>query len=178
GTMHDVAADTMDSSGKPIFKSEIIARGKTSPVTGVEFLKTGDYAFHCSVHPFMKAMLHVTANGTPKTTPPPDTTPPDARMAILDSSIAKVLKRGTLHVKLTANEAARFKLAATSGRTTLAKATVTLKDAGSRTAQMTLTRAARKLLKNATKLPIRLKAAVNDAADNKTAATATRKLKR
>lgn len=177
GASHDVTADAMPD-GKPIFKSEIIDKGKSGPVNGVEFLRTGDYTFHCSLHNFMKGTLHVTANGTPKTAPPPDTTPPDVRMAILDTRIGKVLARKALRVKLTADEAARFKMTAISGRTTLGKATASLAAAGSRTAQITLTKAGRKLFAKSSKLTIKLKAAVNDAANNATAATTTRRLKR
>jgi len=95
---HDVTADKNDSDGKPLFASETIDGGKTAPVKGVEFLTTGDYEFHCSIHPFMTGTIHVTGNGTPKPrTPdnpapnPADTTPPDATVKILDSRISGVL---------------------------------------------------------------------------------------
>src|SRR5204863_7601065 len=90
--LHDVTSDQAGSDGNALFKSETVEGGKSAPVKGVEFLTTGDYAFHCSLHPFMKGTLHVSSNGTPKPrTPdnpapnPSDTSPPDATVKILDS---------------------------------------------------------------------------------------------
>jgi len=78
---HDVTAQGKGPDGKPLFASALTNGGGSNPVSGTEFLTTGDYPFHCSVHPFMTATLKVTANGTPKqrpAAPPPDTTPPSA----------------------------------------------------------------------------------------------------
>src|SRR3954453_8468886 len=104
---HDVTSDANGSDGKALYASETIAGGKSSPVKGVEFLTTGDYGYHCSVHPFMTGTLHVTANGTPKPrTPdnpapnPADTSPPDATVTILDSRISKVLEHRSLRVRV------------------------------------------------------------------------------
>jgi plastocyanin len=182
--MHDVTSDKKDSDGKPLFESETIDGGKSSPVKGVEFLTTGDYPFHCSLHTNMTGTVHVTASGTPKPrTPdnpapnPADSTPPTAGVTILDSSIAKVLKRGTLIVRLTSDEPSRFKLTAKSGKTTIATGTAVLKGT-KRNASISLTKAGKKLLKQAKTATIKLTAQVNDAANNKSAATASRKLKR
>jgi plastocyanin len=182
--MHDVTSEKKGGDGKPLFESETIESGKTSPVKGVEFLTTGDYGFYCSVHPFMTGTVHVTANGTPKPrTPdnpapnPADTTPPTAGVTILDSSIAKVLKRGTLMVRLSSDEPSRFKLTAKSGKTTIAAGTSVLKGT-KRNASISLTKAGKKLLQQAKAATVKLTAQVNDAANNKSAATASRKLKR
>jgi plastocyanin len=179
---HDVTADQNGSDGKALFASETIEGGKTSPVKGVEFLITGDYGFHCSVHPFMKGTLHVTANGTPKPrTPenpapnPADTTPPDATVTILDSRISSVLEHRGLRVRLKADEPARFKLTATSGKTRVALGTFTSK--GARTAKLDLTKSGKKLLFKASTVKLKLSAKVNDAADNKSAASATKTLR-
>jgi plastocyanin len=179
---HDVTADQNGSDGKALFNSETIDPGKTSPVKGVEFLTTGDYGFHCSVHPFMKGTLHVTANGTPKPrTPdnpapnPADTTPPDARVTILDTRISGVLEHRGLRVRLKTDEPARFKLTATSGKTRVALGTVTAK--GGRTAKLSLTKSGKKLLFRASKVKLKLTAKVNDAADNKSTASATKTLR-
>jgi hypothetical protein len=126
----------------------------------------------------------VTANGTPKPrTPdnpapnPADTAPPAASATILDSSIATVLKRGTLLVRLTTDEPSRFKLTAKSGTTTVASGAAVLKGT-KRNAAISLTKAGKKLLKQAKTATIKLTAQVNDAANNKSAATASRKLTR
>ena len=59
GALHDVTADKAGSDGQALFKSDTIETGKTAPVKGVEFLTTGDYTYHCSVHPFMRGAFKV-----------------------------------------------------------------------------------------------------------------------
>jgi plastocyanin len=180
GALHDVTADANGADGKALFKSATIEKGKKAPVTGVEFLTSGDYAFHCSVHTFMKATLHVTANGKPRarpTGPAPDTTPPSGRVSILDARIGPVVQRGALRVRLASDEPARFKVTATVGRSTVAAATLTLKGAR-RDAALRLTSPGRKLLSKARQATIKLSAVVTDGANNRGAAAASRTLKR
>jgi plastocyanin len=180
--MHDVTSDQNGADGNAVFKSELIEGGKSAPVKGVEFLTTGDYKFHCSVHPFMTGTLHVTANGTPKPrTPdnpapnPADTTPPDATVKILDSRISAVLEHRGLRVRLRTDEPARFKLTATSGKTTVAVGTLASK--GARTAKLSLTKKGKQLLFKASTVKLKLAAKVNDAADNRSTAAATKTLR-
>lgn len=180
--LHDVTADQNGSDGNALFKSDTIEGGKTAPVNGVEFLTTGDYKFHCSVHPFMTGTLHVTASGTPKPrTPdnpapnPADTTPPDATVTILDSRISKVLEHRGLRVRLNTDETARFKLTATSGKTKVALGTFSSK--GRRTVKLGLTKAGKKLLSRASTAKLKLTARVNDAADNRSTASAAKTLR-
>jgi plastocyanin len=179
---HDVTADKGGSDGRALFESETIEGGKSVPVERVEFLTTGDYPFHCSVHPFMTGTLHVTANGTPAPrTPenpapnPADTTPPDASVTILDSRISGVLEHRGLRVRLKTDEPARFRLTASSGKTRVALGTVTSK--GSRTAKLSLTKRGKQLLFKASKVKLKLTAKVNDAAANASTASATRILR-
>jgi plastocyanin len=179
---HDVTSDKT-TNGKSIFASETIEGGKTSPVKGVEFLTTGDYPYHCSVHPFMVGTLHVSSAGTPKSPTPDnpapttaDTTPADARVSILDSRISAVLEHRGLRVRLSTNEPSRFKLTAKSGKTTVATGQLTLKG-GKRTTKLALTKSGKKLLFKASTVKLKLSASVNDAADNRSAATATRTLR-
>jgi plastocyanin len=180
--MHDVTSDQNGADGNAVFKSELIEGGKSAPVKGVEFLTTGDYKFHCSVHPFMTGTLHVTANGTPTPrTPdnpapnPADTTPPDATVKILDSRISAVLEHRGLRVRLRTDEPARFKLTATSGKTTIAVGTLASK--GARTAKLPLTKKGKQLLFKASAVKLKLAAKVNDAADNRSTASATKTLR-
>ena len=182
--IHDVTADKDGSDGKALFKSDTIGGGKTAPVNGVEFLTTGDYGFHCSVHPFMTGTIHVTANGTPKprtpTNPAPnpsDTTPPDASVVILDSRISKVLAHHGLRVRLLTNEPARFNLVATSGKTRVADGIVVVKQSAKKDVTLSLTKKGKQLLLRASKVKLKLTAKVNDAADNKAAASAVRVLR-
>jgi plastocyanin len=179
GALHDVTADDTGADGKPLFKSALIEGGKSSPVDGVEYLTSGDYKFHCSVHNFMTGTIHVTANGTPKLRPV-DTTPPTVSVAILDSRIPVVLKRGALKVRATSNEPTRFRFKAVALRKTIATGQATLsKDTRTRTVTISLTATGKRLLRKAKKpVTVKLSAAASDAADNRAAATATRKLKR
>jgi plastocyanin len=182
GVFHDVTSDQNGPRGTAMFQSATIERSKTAPVKGVEFLKTGDYGFHCSVHPFMKGTLHVSAAGTPKTPTPDnpwpgstDTKPPVASVAIRDSRISGVLEHEGVRVRLKANEPARFNLTASSGKTTIAAGIVTVKGA-TRRAKLALTRKGKQLLFMANSVRLRLSAKVNDAGDNRSGATATRRL--
>jgi plastocyanin len=179
---HDVTAKANGSDGKPLFESDTLEGGKSGPVRGVEFLTTGDYPFYCSVHTFMTGTLHVSANGTPKPhTPenpapnPADTTPPDATVLILDSRISGVLEHRGVRVRLGTSEPARFRLSATSGKTTVATGIFVAK--GRRTAKLALTKKGKKLLFTANTVKLRLTAKVNDAADNRSAASARRTLR-
>jgi plastocyanin len=181
--IHDVTSDQNISDGKALFESETVEPGKTAPVTGVEFLTTGDYAFHCSVHPFMKGTLHVTANGTPKPRSPDnpapnpaDKTPPDASVAILDSRISGVLEHRGVRVRLKTDEPTRFKLTATSGKTRVALSTFVVKGK-KRNVKIDLTKKGKQLLFRANSVKLKLAAKVNDAADNRASARATRILR-
>lgn len=181
--IHDVTSDQTGSDGKALFESDTTEPGETAPVKRVEFLTTGDYAFHCSVHPFMKGMLHVTANGTPKQhTPdnpgpsPNDKVPPDASLAILDSRISGVLFHRGVRLRLKTDEPARFKLTAGSGKTRIALGTFVVKTK-KRNVKISLTKKGKHLLFRANSVKLKLTAKVNDAADNRATASATRVLR-
>jgi plastocyanin len=183
GAFHDVTSDKNGADGKPLFVSETIEGGKTASVKGVEFLTTGDYPYRCSVHQFMTGTIHVSSSGTPKTPTPEnpapssaDGTPPKASVTILDSRISDVLEHKGVRVRLKTNEPSRFKLTAKSGKTTVATGTVTVKG-GKRTTKLALTKKGKQLLFKANSVKLKLSAQVNDAADNRSGATATRTLR-
>src|SRR3954447_3440685 len=46
------------------FKSELLAGGESGPVTGVERLTQGTFAFHCSLHSWMRGVLNVGPAGS------------------------------------------------------------------------------------------------------------------
>ena len=87
---HDVVSRDTDASGKPLFSSEVISRGQTTPVNGVEELGPGSYAFYCSIHPQMAGTLAVgselpDADGPPKLTAA--TVPTPSSITAFDGSL-------------------------------------------------------------------------------------------
>jgi hypothetical protein len=80
-----------------------------------------------------------------------------------------------LRVRLKTDEPARFKLTAKSGKTTVALGTFSSK--GSRTVKMSLTKSGKKLLFKASTVKLKLTARVNDAADNRSTASASKTLR-
>src|SRR5882757_1605868 len=65
---HDITSDAA-SGGQPLFSSPLVPPGSEATVDGTQYLTTGSYTFHCSVHPFMKATLIVSSAGSPAPRP-------------------------------------------------------------------------------------------------------------
>ena len=83
---HNVVANDEGADGKPLFASKTIPNGQEAPVEGARRLKTGEYGFICTVHPFMEATLEVTDKGSPlpppgSGSPPPSSSPPSSSPA-------------------------------------------------------------------------------------------------
>src|SRR5207244_10584611 len=133
-------ADAPGPDGKaPLCKSETIkGDGTQVPVVGTQQLKTGTYTFHCSIHFFMTATLHVTDKGTPLPPPgsgggssqqpapqqqpqaAPDTSAPKVHAKLRPTTLRRALRAGGLLVSVTSNELASLKLSAVArvrGRT-------------------------------------------------------------
>jgi hypothetical protein len=87
-----------------------------------------------------------------------------------------VLEHRGVRVRLESNEPARFKITATSGKTKVALGTVVIKGT-KRTAKLDLTKSGKKLLFKRSTVKLKLTAKVNDAADNRSSASATRVLR-
>jgi hypothetical protein len=91
---HSVFSD--DSlGGFKLFRSKVIGPGTTTPINGTQYLTAGDYAFHCSVHPGMKAALHVTNAGTPVARP-------EIEVTIKTTRIHKAFRRRGVRVQVDA----------------------------------------------------------------------------
>ena len=67
-----LAGHDLDSDKPGLFGSPVVSTGKSSPVTGVQSLPPGTYAFHCSLHSWMHGELTVTSAQTPGPIQPPD----------------------------------------------------------------------------------------------------------
>src|SRR4051812_15705721 len=78
---HNVTATASGPDGKPLFASATIGNGEQAPVVGADRLKTGEYDFICTIHPFMQATLKVSANGTPAGSEAPSPAPSPAQPA-------------------------------------------------------------------------------------------------
>lgn len=175
--MHDVVAKQKGADGKPLFASELVATGRSAPVSGTEYLTTGDYAFFCSLHPQMTGTLRVSSAGTPVPRPgtgtqdpsPPatgDRTAPALKIGVRDRRLATVGRRRALRLSVTVDEAAAVRIALRAGRTRLGSATVRLTAAGTRVVSVKLTRAGTRLARRSRSLRVAVTATARDGADN------------
>lgn len=191
---HDVTADTAGSDGKPLFASPTIGTGQTAAVAGAEYLTTGSYKFHCSLHPFMTGNLTVTSNGTPKPRPGSgsgsgtgsggggggaagDTTAPTVRVSLGKLRLSSLRKTRKLPVKVTVSEAAVLNLAAAIGKKTIAGGKATFTGAGSKTLRLSLNAAGRKAVAKKRSIKLDLRAVADDPSGNKGVASASAKLR-
>lgn len=180
---HDLVSKDQ-SGGKPIFGTPLLDPGEEALVQGVQQLRGGNYAFFCTVHPFMTGTLTVTGAGTPA--PPPsssgDTTAPKVGVRVLDSSVSKVRKNGKLRVEVTLDESGNAQATATmrSGKktVTIAKGSRGFARAGKATVAMALTKAGRSALKGKRSAAVTVTAHAQDAAGNDGHGTGKRTLKR
>ncbi|MEA2492392.1 MAG: manganese oxidase [Thermoleophilaceae bacterium] len=187
---HDVTSSTKGADGKPLFASEQIGPGQSSPVAGVEFLTTGSYPYICSIHPFMKGTITVSSDGTPKPrpgggdagggdkpAPAADTTAPTLSVKVLDTKRSQVRKRRSLQVALTSDEAGAFTLIAKSGKTVVASGSSKFTKAATRKVTLELTKAGLAAAKKSKAVAISLEVSGKDAAGNATSASASGKLR-
>jgi len=196
---HDVIATDKGPDGKPLFRSELTARGGSVPVTGTEFLKTGAYGFFCSLHANMKGTINVTGAGQPKprpgepaqppppSSPPPSSPPPPSggnpgssdnaapalRVRLVDGRTGPARKRKALKVAVTSDEAATVGLIIRQGKRDIASTTTQI-ESGTTTVSVRLRRA----LSRARRLKLTVVATAADAAGNSAKASSNRTLRR
>src|SRR3954471_9485046 len=120
----DATATTQGKDEKPLFRSDTTDAGKSSTVDGSQYLTEGHYDFICSIHPNMKASLHVTGSGKPATRPgaagpagstqtnSSDKTAPTLGVRLMSKRLKAVRRGSVLRVRVTVSEEAHVVLKA------------------------------------------------------------------
>jgi hypothetical protein len=116
--------------------------GKVRLVRDSPYLAPGPYGFLDPLHPEMQATLTVTAG----TSPPPDTTPPTARLKVLSVAPGKFAATGRVRVRVTPSEAADVDLSVVLGKKNLASSSAAYADPVSRVILLEVPPHARKLV--------------------------------
>jgi len=163
-----VLARDLGPDGAPLFRSELIAGGATTPVEGAEYLTTGSYAFICSIHPQMEGAINVTSAGTP--VPRPGSGPggggggtgPSVELQVLDKRVGPVRRRGALRVGVTTGGSATVKLRARAKGSTFAKGTKSMPGTGTKTVRLKLTKAGRRLVKGGGPIAVKVSGKATD----------------
>jgi plastocyanin len=182
-TGHDVTAKALGPDGKPLFNTPVIGTGASAFVEGSQYLTTGDYEFICSIHPFMKGTLTVTAAGKPAPRPGgSDKRAPGIALEILSSRLKSVAKSGKLRISFNTDEPATVVLtgAARAGKRSFKLARASRQAPANRPVRVTLklSNKARKALGKASKARFSVSATTRDAAGNQGSGGVTRTLKR
>lgn len=185
---HDVVASSAGPDGKPLFRTPIVAAGKSAFVEGSQFLTEGQYPFVCSLHNGMKGSLRVTANGTPQQrpdssgpSPAADRTRPTVRLRIVSRTASMARVRGALVVRVALSEQSRLRLRAVArpkpGGPLVTVAKRVLPEAsGTRRLKLALTRAGRAALRGDRSLAVIVRGTAVDPAGNITRAAHGRTL--
>ncbi len=90
---HNIIARDAGPDDGPLFEVATFVGPATQPVEGVQYLKAGTYAFHCTLHETMTGTLTVEPTGTPVRRP-------RIGVAIKSSKLGQVRRSGVLKVKL------------------------------------------------------------------------------
>ena len=154
--LHDVRATGRGPDGGPLFYSDLIPGGQTTPVKGTEYLAAGTYPFFCTIHgSAMSGDLVI--DGSKGTV----VARPSVKAAILNQRLKKVRKSG-VRVKVTAKTASSgVAVAARKGGALLGtKRGLNFTAGQSRTLTIPLTKAGRKAISKGKVIKITVKATV------------------
>jgi plastocyanin len=180
-TGHDVTARKL-RKGRALFGTPVLGTGSSAFVDGSQYLTSGQYAFYCSVHPFMQGTLTVTSAGKPAKRPGGDSRAPGIAIEIVSGKLADVQKSGKLQVSYHTDEAGSVRLSGTErvGKKSFALPKDSRQVAANRPVRLSLTLSsdARKALSGASKATFSISGVTRDAAGNQGSGAATRTLKR
>ena len=167
-TQHNVTSDDYAPDGSRLFGSATTSPGSSAPVSGTEYLTTGDYSFFCSVHSSMHGTLSVSSAGTPVPRPQtPDTTRPGLELKVLTRSIETALLRHALLVHVSSTEHVRVRLVARARGHRIATGRAVVPRAGFRGSRLRLTRAGRKLFRRVGRVRVSVRGLAIDRAGNR-----------
>jgi plastocyanin len=155
---HNVTSTATGPDGGPLFRSETIAAGSSSPVEGTQYLTGGTYPFYCTLHGFSMSGELLVSDDKGTVVPRPK-----IRVAIPSQSIASAVRSGTIRVKVTAvSGSPSVNLAAKLGYSSaLGSASgVRLTSGTAKTVRIRLSRAGRRNLKRERKAVISVKGSV------------------
>ncbi len=93
---HNVTSEGSGPDKGPIFESQTIFGGASSPINGAQYLGAGSYPFVCTIHTGMSGDLVVEDKGTPAARP-------SLRLSIPSQSLKKIKKSGKVKVKVKAS---------------------------------------------------------------------------
>jgi plastocyanin len=170
---HDVVARDTDLDGAPLFGSATIRNGQKTPVTGVEDLVPGSYAFYCTIHPKVMNGTLTVSDGSVESFP----VPPVLQARIETSGLRSLERRRALLAMLTSDRGVSGSLTARTLGTTLAHRSVALRP-GATTVSLKLTGAGLRAIRRRPTVNIRLTLSARDAAGTTGAAAAQRTLRR
>lgn len=145
---HNVVAEDDGPDGEPLFASDLVNIGETSPVAGAQYLRPGTYHFLCTIHPGMESDLKVTG-GTPAPRP-------EVKVSIPSQKLKKVRKSGKLKVDVKGvNEANDVSLAVTKGTKVLGAASgLSIATGKTLAVSVTLTGQGKKAIKSGKKVAV------------------------
>ena len=181
-TGHDVTSNGRGPSARRLFGTPVIGTGSSASVEGSQYLTTGSYRFHCSVHPYMTGTLTVTSAGRPAKRPGGDSQAPGVAVEIVSGSLGSVESSGKLRVSFHTDERATVALTGTErvGGQSYGLAKDSWRVPGNRpiTVSLGLSKQARNALSGASKARFAVHATTRDAAGNQGSGAASRTLSR
>lgn len=154
---HNVTSTAKGPDGGPLFRSQTIAAGSSSPVEGTQYLGAGTYPFYCTLHGFsMSGDILVTGD---KGTVAPR---PRVRVTIPNQRLISIRKSGIIRVTVKALAgSSSVNFLAKSGTRQLASASaVAVASGATKTVRLKLTRAGRTAIAKGRRASISVKGSV------------------
>jgi len=155
---HNVTSTVRGPDGAPLFRSQTIGAGSTSPVAGTQYLAGGTYPFFCTLHGLSMSGELLVSGDTGTVAPRPK-----IRVTIPSQSIASAVRSGTIRVKVAAlSGSPSVNLSAMLGYSSaLGSASgIKLTSGATKTVRIRLSRTGRKNLKKERKAVISIKGSI------------------